>query len=99
MKNKWFIINEEGKTFESKRRAKTKEEAWSKTLLKWGLKADGYTPTHEPRTCGFCDYSNDFCEECLIGSANTGYGCVAMANTRGSSLQYLWLLFVREASK
>ena len=100
MKNKWFIINEKNKTFKSKRRAKTKAEAWDKTLLKWGLKDDGYKliASMESAACGWCNYIkpktlSTVCPECILGNDE---GCMAF-NTN-PALQYLWLLFVREAS-
>lgn len=53
--SKWFNINEGMKKFESKRRADTIKEAWSKTIEKWSLIVNGYTNTNDLSSCGLCN--------------------------------------------
>lgn len=99
--NKWFIINEKEKTFKSKRKAKTEAEAWDKTLWKWGLMCDGYNHNDEHETCGLCNIFYPKCTLCPASYKNIDIGCIDayFYDDLNSDLQYLWLLFVREASR
>lgn len=100
LKSKWFKIDKVSKTFISKRDAKTLKEAWDKTIEKWALKVDRYSSIDANDTCGMCNlFSKNGCMGCVLHYTEYGHGlttgCVPFLY---SDEQYLFLLFVREAT-
>lgn len=104
MKSKWFLINEKEKEFYSRKAAITLKHAWEKTLEKWELREKGFRAMDVTATCGLCNiYFPDSCKDkCPLTSANYGVrgvvnSCVPFLSE--PSLEYLFLLFVKEATK
>jgi hypothetical protein len=50
---RWFSIK--GKIFTSKDTPTTYDEAKEKSITKWSLILNGYSPDDDIETCGFCN--------------------------------------------
>jgi len=69
---RWFSFK--GKIFTSKDKPTTYEEAKEKSITKWSLILNGYSPDDDIETCGFCNLYIDLdCEGCPIAEAGHQY--------------------------
>lgn len=105
MKSKWFTITAY-KKFNSKRKAKNLTEAWDKTIEKWELICTDHIPIYDVNTCGLCNlFFRRGCLGCPIRevtglkSCNGTAYCFKRKTKHRANLEYLFLLFVREATK
>ncbi len=93
--------------FTSRIPAITIEEAWDKTFKKWQLIMEGLAVHYDRATCGLCDMYNDKsdtqCTRCPIYAMTGREGCTdtpcSNVEDTDPELEYLFLLFVKEATK
>lgn len=112
MKSKWFTLGREG--FKNKGTVRTLNSAWDKTLEKWILKMMGVKEKSMAiDTCGLCNVYNsgmDGCGKCPVKEMSGRNHCIdtpfedydkgrGMSKKRAAGLEYLFLLFVKEATE
>ncbi len=105
---KWFEFRTYG--FISKRNPKNLTEAWDKTLKKWELLFENssiYSGICPASTCGLCNKYHKFtkCKGCCIAKITDDFLCRGtplsdkeLSRKEKAELEYLFLLFVKEAT-
>lgn len=106
-KSKWFVFY--GNYLKSRRRARTKAQAWEKTLEKWKLILKGKIPMGAISTCGLCDLYNGStgCFKCPVRRVsyydfcyNTPYRAYASKSTiTNAKLELVFLKRVRQLTE
>jgi len=62
---RWFIVDDDAKTFKSKRKARTLPTAFDKSIKNWELRTEGYQADNSVITCGLCDLFKRMNKTCL----------------------------------
>lgn len=105
----WFTFNDNDTQFSSRRKAKTLEEAWEKTIIKWVLIVDydilvfynRYVFTGNS-TCGLCNlFRNNNCKTCPINKYTGSRRCLntPISTFAGSKHELMFLLSLKEMNK